>query len=139
MKRLITAILILIIALISIGCKSSHEVIRATQYTAKTDTLWRYKTLLRLDSVYLHDSIFTAVRGDSVFVDRWHTKYINHNEIRTDTVYQAKTDTVQAFRDRIKTEKVREFSWRTFGLGFGLSVLLMVIFWIIKLMRKGGV
>ena len=39
------------------------------------------------DSIYVHDSIFLRVKGDTVWCDRWHTRYeaqiVNH----TDTLY----------------------------------------------------
>ena len=55
-----------------------------------TDTL--IQTKIQKDSIYVHDSVTVQQRGDTVWVDRWHTKWVNHLE--RDTTYISKTDTV---------------------------------------------
>ena len=44
------------------------------------------------DSIYLHDSIRVSEKGDTVTIDRWHTKYIERTS--HDTIYQSKTDSI---------------------------------------------
>lgn len=56
----------------------------------KTDTM--IQTKVQRDSVWLHDSIHVTERGDTVRIERWHTKYIE--SVRHDTTYISKTDTV---------------------------------------------
>ena len=75
-----------------------------------TDTL--IVTNNQKDSVWLHDSIYLHewMKGDTVMVDRvvYHTKY--QERLRTDTVYQHKTDTVaKPYPVEVKVEK--ELTW----------------------------
>ena len=56
----------------------------------RTDTV--RITQQQRDSIYLHDSIRVSEKGDTVTIDRWHTKYIartSHN-----TIYQATHDSI---------------------------------------------
>lgn len=57
-----------------------------------TDTL--IQTKVQKDSIFMHDSIEVRIAGDTVTIDRWHTKYIS-KEVH-DTIYQSKTDSVPA-------------------------------------------
>lgn len=56
----------------------------------RTDTL--IKTNLQHDSVYVHDSIMVSQQGDTVRIDRWHTKYVEKQV--HDTTYISKTDSI---------------------------------------------
>ena len=57
-----------------------------------TDTL--IQTKVQKDSIFMHDSVEVRIAGDTVTIDRWHTKYIS-KEVH-DTIYQSKTDSVPA-------------------------------------------
>ena len=57
-----------------------------------TDTL--IQTKVQKDSVFMHDSVEVRIAGDTMTIDRWHTKYIS-KEVH-DTIYQSKTDSVPA-------------------------------------------
>lgn len=79
-----------ILAVLLIGCRTKYipvETIR-TQYIAKTDTL------LRQDSIIMHDSVTIYTKGDTVYLtrltykDRLHYIY----KANTDTIHQ--TDTI---------------------------------------------
>ena len=65
-----------------------------TQYVPviehKTDTVYQNK--VKHDSIWQHDSVQIMIKGDSVTIDRWHTKYVS-KEVH-DTTYIAKTDSV---------------------------------------------
>jgi hypothetical protein len=56
----------------------------------KTDTLLCYSSIR--DSIYVHGSIHVHERGDTVTVDRWHTRW--RDRWHSDTVYISKTDSV---------------------------------------------
>ena len=56
----------------------------------KTDTV--IQTKVQKDSLFLHDSVYVKEKGDSVLIERWHTKYITRE--RHDTTYISKTDTI---------------------------------------------
>ena len=52
---------------------------------------------IRRDSVYLHDSIFVRIRADTVYLEKWHTRWRDRETVKTDTVTltESKTETVQ--------------------------------------------
>lgn len=69
------------------GCKQI-EYVTVPEY--HTDTL--IQTNVQRDSIYSHDSIYIKDRGDTVWIERWHTKY---KEVAVhDTTYISKTDSV---------------------------------------------
>lgn len=59
------------------------------------------------DSIYMHDSIYLAVKGDTVFLEKWHTRYVG--KVRGDTLM--KCDSVPVPYEVVK-EKIRnELNW----------------------------
>lgn len=80
------AIGILIVALMT-SCKSVEYI---EVPVVHTDTV--YQSKLVHDSIYQHDSISIRERGDSVWVERWHTRYIERE--RTDTIYKSVRDSI---------------------------------------------
>ena len=57
-----------------------------------TDTLIQKMT--QRDSIYLHDSTIVREKGDTVLIERWHTRYRDRDV--HDTVYQSRIDSVPA-------------------------------------------
>lgn len=72
-----------------VGCKSV-EYVPVVEH--KTDTT--YITKNHRDSIYVHDSTYIHERGDTVWVERWHTRWRDIYQI--DTIYQAVHDTIPA-------------------------------------------
>lgn len=69
------------------GCKQIEYVMVPAYHT---DTL--IQTNVQKDSVFLHDSTYIKEKGDTVLIERWHTKY---KEVAVhDTTYISKTDSV---------------------------------------------
>ena len=95
----------------------------------RTDTVMQTK--VQRDSVWLHDSTFIKVAGDTVLIERWHTKWQNHLE--HDTIYKATHDTIpqpypvvkEVERPMTKTEK-----------GLMLTGIVSIIFIIIFIVSK---
>jgi hypothetical protein len=83
------AFLILTIALMLAfsGC-TTKRYIPVNHHT--TDTL--RITQHQRDSIYLHDSIRVSEKGDTIKIEKWHTKYIERTA--HDTIYQARHDTI---------------------------------------------
>lgn len=74
----------------------------------QTDTL--IQTKVQKDSIYVHDSVTVRQKGDTVWVDRWHTKLVNHLE--HDTTYVSQTDTVPApYPVEVFKEVPAELTW----------------------------
>lgn len=93
-----------------------------------------YINKVQRDSIYLHDSTFVKVAGDTVWIERWHTKWQNHLE--HDTVYKARTDSVPVPYPVTKyvEKKLSWFQKTLIGVGI-LSIMALVIFIAFKLKR----
>ena len=96
--------LVILVALLLVGCKTKERVV--TVEKVRTDTT--YITKHQRDSVWLHDSIHVTEKGDTIRIERWHTKYVE--KVTHDTLYQHKTDSVPV---PYPVEKLveRELSW----------------------------
>lgn len=71
-----------------------------------TDTL--IKTNVQRDSVYVHDSVTVTQKGDTVLMDRWHTKYMEKQV--HDTTYVSKIDSIpKPYPVEVKVEK--QLTW----------------------------
>lgn len=70
------------------GCKPQEHVV--TIVTHSTDTL--RLTQVQRDSIYMHDSIHVSEKGDTVLIERWHTRW--QDRWHSDTVYRARIDSV---------------------------------------------
>lgn len=97
-----------------------------------TDTL--IQTKIQHDSIYINDSTVITEKGDTVKIEKWHTKYVEKQV--HDTLYIAKNDTVPQPYPVIK-EVPAELSWwqqtRLHIANILLWALLIVgIVWIIK-------
>ena len=56
----------------------------------QTDTI--FLTKHQRDSIWLHDSVMVKTNGDTLIIDRWHTKYVEKHI--HDTTYIATHDTI---------------------------------------------
>lgn len=90
-----------------------------------------YVTKFQKDSVWLHDSVWVERFGDTVRIDRWHTKYIE-KQIH-DTTYVAKRDSIPVPYEVIK-EVPKKLNWlQTLLIWSGsLSICAIIIFLVIK-------
>lgn len=84
MKKLLFAALVLILA----GCKTQERIV--TVEKVRTDTTYITKQLR--DSIWLHDSIYMRDRGDTILIERWHTRY-QERQVH-DTLYQSRVDSI---------------------------------------------
>ena len=111
------------------GCTTTKVV---TVPEVHTDTT--YITQHQRDSIWLHDSIHVTERGDTIRIERWHTKYIS-TEVH-DTLYRAKTDSIpvpyevvkEVPRPRSKLELV------VFCAGL-ISIMALIFFFALKVKR----
>ena len=101
----------------------------------KTDTT--YITKWQRDSVWLHDSIQVTEKGDTVRIERWHTKYIEKQV--HDTTYVATHDTIPQPYEVVKEVPAELSWWQRVRLWMGNAVLLAVIVfvghWILKIYK----
>ena len=59
--------------------------------TVKVDTTYINK--LQRDSIYLLDSVYVKEKGDTVLIEKY--KYLYRDKLVRDTLYMAKTDSIQ--------------------------------------------
>ena len=105
------------------------------------NTKIEYRDRFIYDSIYVHDSIFTMIKGDTVYISK--KKEINRLISKTDTII--KTDTihvpVKISKTVTKTEtKVEEanklYGWQKSLMYLGLIVLISgIVFLIIKIKK----
>ena len=131
----------------SVGTKEAtrHNVVDSTS-SKRSEGLVRLDSLLKRDSVWLHDSIFIKQVGDTFYKERWHTqylyKYLNRGKdeyhYKHDTIYKyvAVGDTI--YRDK-KVEVEKKLSiWQKIKLDLGgiWLFLLLAIFVLPSLPKK---
>ena len=130
-----TVILLVAVAISMIVC-SFFTSCKSVEYVPviehHTDTL--IQTKVQHDSIYINDSTVITEKGDTVKIEKWHTKYVER-EVH-DTTYISKTDSIPKPYPVIK-EVPAELSWwqqtRLHIANILLWALLIVgIGWIIK-------
>ena len=114
------------------GLMSCTKTEYITVEKVRNDTTYINK--VQRDSVWLHDSTFVKVAGDTVWIERWHTKWQNHLE--HDTIYKARTDSVPVPYPVTKyVEKNLSWMQKTLmGVGI-LSLIALIVFIAFKLKR----
>lgn len=85
------------------------------------------------DSIYQRDSIRVLLMGDTVYTDRWHTRYVykNLDVLQTDTVCKnsakTATDTVTVVKTEYTWKEKAIPAWRrVLELAGGLGVLFLL-------------
>ena len=100
---IVAFIIAMIVCSFFTSCKSVEYVPVIEHHT---DTL--IKTNVQRDSVYVHDSVTVTQKGDTVLMDRWHTKYVEKQV--HDTTYVSKIDSIPTpYPVEVKVEK--QLTW----------------------------
>ena len=127
-EAVLLVILVVLICLLFVGCTKTEYI---TVEKVRTDTLWQNHT--KHDSIWVHDSIHVTDKGDTVRIEKWHTKYVETE--KHDTVYKARTDSVPVpYPVTQYVEKPRsKFEKGLMGVGI-LSLMAIIVFiaWKIK-------
>ena len=116
---LITVIIGMIICALCSSCTTTKYV---PVIEHKTDTL--IQTNLQRDSIYVHDSITVSQQGDTVRIEKWHTKYVER-EVH-DTLYQAVHDSIPQPYPVIKEVPAELTWWQHFRISLA-NILLWVV------------
>lgn len=90
------------------------------------------------DSIYVHDSTFIREKGDTVLIEKWHTRW--RDRWQHDTIYQSKTDSIP-YPVEVTKEVPAKLTWwqqtRMHVGGIVIYGLLIVLFiYIFKFYRK---
>ena len=135
--------LFILITIVFISCKTPTHIDKTVMDSTEiavpvTNTKIEYKDRLLYDSIYVHDSIFTLIKGDTVYI--YKNKETNHLINKADTFI--KTDTIEVpitvTKTVTKTEtQIKEVNklywWQRLLICLGLTVL---IFGVISIIRK---
>lgn len=100
--------------------------------TVKVDTTYINK--LQRDSIYMLDSVYVKEKGDTVLIEKY--KYLYRDKLVRDTLYMAKTDSIQVPYP-VEKELTR---WQQFRMDFGgwamcivvISILILIVYKIKK-------
>jgi hypothetical protein len=119
---LLLTIGILIVALMT-SCKSVEYIELPVVHT---DTV--YQSKLVHDSIYQHDSITIREKGDSIWIERWHTKYVLQ-ELH-DTLIQHVCDSIPYPVEK-RVEVPAKLSWWQQTRLYLANILLLTIFFLV--------
>jgi len=108
--------LMMLIALLMLsGCKSQQPIVSVP----KNDSTAIHRHTER-DSVYIHDSVYVREKGDTVYCDRWHTRYKAYTVQVTDTLYKDKEVIVQLPPERY----IPPWAWWTLGICIAMAIII---------------
>ena len=132
MKRLIYIIILLILAICFVSCR--------TQYIPVESVHTEYKTRdsIRFDSIYQRDSVYMLVKGDTIYQYRYKYLYRYLTTNRTDTILKHDSIPipypVEKQLSRWQTIKMELGGW---AFGLVIAFILMVIGRIVYKRRNG--
>lgn len=126
MKRLVYIIILLMLAICFVSCR--------TQYIPVESVRTEYKTRdsIRYDSIYQRDSIYTLVKGDTVYQYRYKYLYRYLTTNRTDTIL--KNDSIRVpYPVEKKLNRWQSIKMELGGWAFGLVIafVLIIIVWLV--------
>ena len=123
-----------VLALLMCSCKSI-EYVPVVEKEVHHDSI--YFTKVQRDSVWLHDSISVKEKGDTIRIEKWHTKYIEKQV--HDTTYVAKIDSIPVPYEVIKyVEKKLSKTQKglmTLGIMTLIAGVIFGAFWLKKILR----
>lgn len=85
---ILVAIIVALLICALLGSCTTTKYVPVPEYHTDTTYIAKWQR----DSIWLHDSIHVTERGDTVRIERWHTKYVERQV--HDTTYISKTDSV---------------------------------------------
>ena len=103
----IIACLLMWAALLVLLLSSCSRSVYVPVETVRVDTF--LKTAVRVDSVRLTDSVYVSERtvGDTVYIVKTRTQWRDRLQLRVDTVYRSKTDTVTKVVEVVVEKKAK--------------------------------
>ena len=100
-----------------------------------TDSI--YITKHQKDSVWLHDSILVTEKGDTIRVEKWHTKYIERQV--HDTCFVTKTDSVAVpypVKEKLTIKDKFGIYLQCMGIILGILLVFIIIWLVTKWTHK---
>lgn len=128
-------LLVFFTGMILIGLGSCKSVQYVPVETIKHDSI--YITNHQKDSVYIHDSIFQKEKGDTLILEKWHTKYVEKQV--HDTTFVERWDSVYVpypiERELTKSEQ-RYISIGKVSLGLYIGLVVAFIAWLVYYIKR---
>ena len=134
--------LFILITIAFISCKTHKHidktVIDSTEIAVPiTNTKIEYRDRLLYDSIYVHDSIFTLIKGDTVYIYKnKETNYLINKVntfIKTDTIKVPITITKTVTKTETQVKEVNKLYWgQRVLICLGLTVLIFGVIYIIR-------
>lgn len=123
----LVVIIILLACLSFCGCTKTEYV---TVEKIRNDTT--YITKHQRDSIWLHDSVMVSEKGDTIRIEKWHTKYVS-KEVH-DTLYLATHDTIpQPYPVTQYVEKPLSKIERALIIIGCLAIMALLVFIVLKI------
>ena len=122
--------IVLSVAVMFGGCKSIQYV---PVETIRTEIIHKTDTFIQKDSCVVKDSVFIHAKGDTVWYEKWHTKYIDRwkEVIRTDTLI--KNDSIQVpYPVEKNLSRWQQVKMDVGGIALGVCLVFFILI-IIKL------
>ena len=126
-------IALVVLALVCFSCKTRY--ITQTEYkevpVVMHDTV--AKNIWRIDTTIVKDSVYFAVKGDTIYKERYNTKW--RIKMAHDTINKVVEKPVEVLRTSIKTETKevnRLYWWQNVLMIIGVSSLIYLIVQIYK-------
>ena len=121
-----------IITILMLSFCSCTKTEYVTVERVRTDTAYISKVLH--DSIYVHDSIQVTEKGDTIRIEKWHTKYVEKQV--HDTLYQSKTDSIPVPYPVVEYVEKKLSAWQVVLMTIGMLTLMgIIVFVAIKLER----
>lgn len=125
----LTVLITILLCAMCTGCTTTQYIPVIEHHT---DTL--IQTKVQKDSIWLHDSIHVTEKGDTVRIEKWHTKYIEKQV--HDTTYVSKTDTVPQPYPVIKEVERKRTTMDWVLMITGLIAILSIIIWLVNKVKR---
>lgn len=120
MKRLVYIIILLILAVCFTSCRTQYISVESVRTEYKTRDSTRY------DSIYQRDSIYTLVKGDTVYQHRYKYLYRYLTTNRTDTIL--KSDSIRVpYPVEKQLTRWQILRMELGGWAFGIIILFILI------------
>lgn len=112
-------LLLLVVIVLILFLSGCHRDVYIPVETVRTEASVRDRFLR--DSIYVHDSTYVKDKGDTVWIERWHTCW--RDRLFTDTCYIQRTDSVAV---PYPVEK-KLSGWEGFKMKYGGSAVVGLI------------
>ena len=120
MRRLVYIIILLMLAICFVSCRTQYIPVESVRTEYKTRDSTRY------DSIYQRDSIYTLIKGDTVYLYRYKYLYRYLTTNRTDTIL--KNDSI---RVPYPVEKKLN-RWQSIKMELGGWVIIVIFVYMLR-------